>query len=335
MNALARAAACFAMLGGSALGAACGPSGGQTRGGEDARYPSRSIKIVSWATPGGPTDLLARALARAGPRHFDGRRLTVVTRQGGGGAATMQYLTGRAGDGHVLAVFTASGAVNIATGRIPFETGDFTPLLRIQLDPFLVAVREDSPYRNLSAFFEAARARPGQLSVSGFGAASAHFLAFARLGAAAGDPNVRWIAYGGSADAVVATLGGHTDAVHTNYHTVRGHLRAGTMRVLAVSLPMAALAGTPTYADHGLDVAPVHWRGVVGPPDLDPKLAADIRARLVSTIRDSEFTRYMREAAVEYAVMEDAEAFGRWMASEVEASRELLERLTLLERDPE
>ncbi|MYL06963.1 MAG: hypothetical protein F4012_09180, partial [Gemmatimonadales bacterium] len=87
----------------------CSPSG------EEAAFPSRAIEIVSWATPGGPTDLLSRALAEAAPPHFDGRRVTVMTRQGGAGAAGMQYLQGREGDPHVLGVFTASGTVNMAT----------------------------------------------------------------------------------------------------------------------------------------------------------------------------------------------------------------------------
>ena len=305
--------------------AGCSPAG------EDAAFPSRAIEIVSWATPGGPTDLLSRALAEAAPPHFDGRRVTVMTRQGGAGAAGMQYLQGREGDPHVLGVFTASGTVNMATGRIPFSPGDFTPILRIQIDPFLVAVRDDSPFHTLGDLFEAAHARPGEVSVSGFGAASAHFLGFARLRAAADDPDVRWIAYEGSADAVVAALGGHTDAAHTNYNIVREHLRAGTMRVLGVALPVEALPETPSYAEQGYDLTPVHWRGVVGPPGLDPALRADLRARLMAAIEDPGFREYMERAALEYATMADADAFGVWMEEEVATSRDMLRRLGILD----
>ena len=209
----------WASLLATALLSACGSSP------DEAAFPSRPIEIVSWATPGGPSDLLARALADAAPEHFEGQRVTVMTRQGGAGAAGMQYLKGRAGDPYVLGVFTASGTVNMATGRIPFGPGDFTPILRIQVDPFLVAVREESPFQTLEDLIEAARERPGEVSMSGFGAASAHFLGFQRLRAAAGDPDIRWIAYEGSGDAVVAALGGHTDAAHTNYNIVREHLR--------------------------------------------------------------------------------------------------------------
>ncbi len=316
----------------AALGAgACGDGSARD---EAAPYPSRPIEIVSWATPGGPTDLLARALARVAPSYFEGRRMTVITRQGGAGAAAMQYLRRRAGDAHVLAVFTASGTVNMASGRIPFGPADFTPLLRIQVDPFLIAVREESPFRVLGDLFGAARERPGEVSISGFGAASAHFLGFARLRAEAGDPDIRWIAYGGSSDAVVAALGGHTDAVHTNYDIVREHVRAGTMRVLAVAQPVAALPGTPTYADAGFRAAPSHWRGVVAPPGVSAERQADLRARLEAAIQDPAFRRYMEEAAMEYAPLESAEAFARWMVAEVDTSRTLLARFGLLEAGP-
>ena len=304
---------------------------GCSSSGSDAAFPSRSIEIVSWATPGGPTDLLSRALAEAAPPHFDGRRVTVMTRQGGAGAAGMQYMQGREGDPHVLGVFTASGTVNMATGRIPFSPEDFTPILRIQIDPFLIAVRDDSPFHTLGDLFEAARDRPGEVSVSGFGAASAHFLGFARLRAAARDPDVRWIAYEGSADAVVAALGGHTDAAHTNYNIVREHLRAGTMRVLGVALPVEALPETPSYAEQGYDLTPVHWRGVVGPPGLTPEAREDLRRRLLAAIEDPGFREYMERAALEYATMEDADAFGVWMAEEVTTSRDMLRRLGILD----
>ena len=309
----------------AAAAAACGTPP------EDAPFPSRPIEIVSWATPGGPTDLLSRALAAAAPEHFEGQRVTVVTRQGGAGAVGMQYLTRRAGDPHVLGVFTASGTVNMATGRIPFAPTDFTPILRIQVDPFLVAVRAESPFRTLPELFEAAAAAPGAISVSGFGAASAHSLGFARLRAAAGDPDIRWIAYEGSADAVVAALGGHTDAAHTNYNIVREHLRAGTMRVLAAALPLEALPEVPSYAEEGYDLAPAHWRGVVGPPGLSPEVRADLRRRFLAAIATPGFEEYMERAAMDYAVMDTADAFGAWMVEEVAASRELLRRLGLVD----
>ena len=56
----------------------------------------------------------------------------------------------------------------MATAKIPFAPEDFTPILRNRIDPFLVAVRDDSPSRTLGDLFEAANARPDEVSVSGF-----------------------------------------------------------------------------------------------------------------------------------------------------------------------
>ena len=56
----------------------------------------------------------------------------------------------------------------MAPGRIPFALEDFTPILRIRIDPFLVAVRDDSPSRTPGDPFKAAHVRPGEVSVSGF-----------------------------------------------------------------------------------------------------------------------------------------------------------------------
>lgn len=310
--------------------AACGSGPGS--GGADAdpaAWPSRPIEIVSWASPGGPTDLLARALARVGPRHF-GQPMRVVTHEGGAGAATMRYLTRHAGDAHILAVFTASGAVSMAAGRIPFDPADFTFLLRIQRDPFLLAVRAESPYRDLRDLFEDARRRPGAVSVAGFGAASAHFLAFERLRAAAGDPDVRWIPYAGSGDAVVAALGGHTDAVHSNWDIVREHVRAGTMRVLGVAVALDALPGVAPYAAQGYPVEPVHWRGVMAPPGVPDSLAEAVRERLLATVRDSEFVAYMATAEMLPAEMSSRRDFAAWVGEEVASSRMALRRLDLV-----
>jgi len=318
----------FAAFGCQADGDASTESGSA---GDPADYPQGEIEVVSWATPGGPTDLLSRSLARVGARHF-GAEMRVVTREGGSGAAAMRYLTSRPADGQTLAVFTSSGAINMATGRIPFGVDDFSYLLRVQLDPFLIAVRDESPFRTLGDLFAHARENPGELSIAGFGAASAHFLAFQRLTARAGDPDIRWIAYGGSGEAAVAALGGHTDVVHTNYNTIREHLRAGTMRVLGASAPVSTLPDVPTYRDQGYDVSPVHWRGVVAHGELPDPLADRVRSLLQATVEDPEFQEFMRTGATEDGRFETRAEFRSWVEEEVEADRELLRRLDLLDR---
>ena len=68
-----------------------------------AHETPRTNRVVTPHAPLGPSDLPSRALADVAPAHFDGQRVTVMTRQGGAGAAGMQYM---------------------ATGRIPFAPED-------------------------------------------------------------------------------------------------------------------------------------------------------------------------------------------------------------------
>ena len=91
-----------------------------------------------------------------------------MTRQGGAGAAACSTRRAAPGDSEVLGVFTASGTVDMSTGRIPFAPEAFPPILQIRIDPFLVAVRDTSPSRTPGDPFEVAHARPGEVSVSVF-----------------------------------------------------------------------------------------------------------------------------------------------------------------------
>lgn len=303
------------------------PAGGAGESVTD--YPRRPVTLISWVTPGGPTDLLARALAKTAPRYF-GQRVTVLNKQGGSGAVAMGYLVQRSADGYTLAVTTSSGTISMAAGHVPFTPDDFTYIMRIQLDPFLMAVRSDSPFGDLTEFFAYARGNPGKLSVSGFGTTSAHFLAFSSLKAVAGNPDIRWIAYDGSADANVAALGGHTDAAHTNYSVVREYVRAGTMRVLGIASRISALPDVRTYAEQGYDVTPAHWRGLMGPKGMAPDLVVRVRELMEQTIRDPEFVEFMEATGTEYTLDESPEAFRRFVEDELRISRAELEKLNLV-----
>lgn len=293
-------------------------------------YPQRGITIVAWVTPGSPTDLLARAIASVGPRYF-GQRITVLNKQGGGGAVAMSYLLGEPPDGYTLAINTSSGSIAMAAGHVPFTPDQFTNLMLIQLDPFVIAVRASSPFQDLQDIFEYAAEKPGELSMAGFGTASAHFLAFSRLKAEAGNPNVRWVAYDGSADANVAVLGGHTDLVNTNYSVVKEYVRAGTMRLLGASSRLPALPEVETYAEQGYDLEPMHWRGLMGPGGMAPALVAKIRELMQATVTDPEFQTFMQSSGTLDGAGVEPGNLQAWIEDDVRATRQLLEELNLSE----
>jgi len=296
-----------------------------------AGYPERPITVLCWSSPGAPNDLLARQIAKTGEKYF-GQRMSVVTKRGGGGSVLMGYMLQQKADGHTLSTSTASMPISMASGRIPFKPSDFTHIMRIQTDPFMIAVRSDSPFNNLPDFFAYAQKNPGKLSISGFGTASAHFLAFSRLKTIVGDPDIRWVAYEGGSDAAVACLGGHTDAVHTNWSVVGEHKKAGKMKILSTSIESSAAPDVKTYKQQGYDLAPVHWRGFMGPKGIPSDVVKQIRAFMEKLVADPEFKTYMKNAGAEYGLMESQEAFQTFVEEEVKSYREVMQKLGLLEK---
>jgi putative tricarboxylic transport membrane protein len=237
-------------------------------------------------------------------------------------------------DGYTLSTTTVSQVVAIAAGHVPFKVSDFTYIMRIQSDPYLIAVRSDSPFKNLKELFEYGKKNPGKLSVSGFGTASAHFLAFMRLKARAGDPDIRWVAYEGGADAAVACLGGHVNAVNTNYSVVGQYVKAGKMRVLGVSSEkrLSFLPEVPTYMEQGYQLAPDHWRGLMGAAGIPAGVVKKIRADMEKTVADPEFKKFMANSGAEYGLMGSQEEFQKWVAGEVSEYYALLKKLNLLKK---
>ncbi len=117
--------------------------------------------------PLGPSDLPSRALADVAPADFDRQRVNVMTGTAGRGPPARRTCTAARGTPHVLDVFTASRTVNTPTGRIPLAPANFPPILRTRIDPFLVAVKDDSPSCTLGDLLEAAHARLSEVTVSG------------------------------------------------------------------------------------------------------------------------------------------------------------------------
>ena len=296
-------------------------------------YPDKPITIICWSSPGAPNDLLARQIAKTGNKYF-GVNMNVLNKKGGGGAVAMGQLLKAKTDGYTIMTTTASQVIRMASGQAPFKAEDFQFIMRVQTDPFVIAVNADSQFNNLNEFFDYAKEHPGELSMAGFGTASAHFLAFTRLKLKAGNPDVRWIAYDGGADAVVAALGGHASAVHTNPAAIQEHVEAGKMKVLGISAGkrVDAFPDYPTYTEQGYELSPVHWRGLMGPAGLSDDVVQKIRKFMEQIVADPEFVEYQKNAGVIMATLDSPAAFQEWVESETVETHKLMKELGLIKK---
>jgi len=113
--------------------------------------PTKPIEFVTHTGPGGGGDVLARAIAAAMEKEkLMPVRMQVVNKTGGGGHTAMSYLVEKKGETHTIAVFTGLWFTNpIMRAEANITLKDLTPLVRLVLEPAMLAVKNDAPYKTL------------------------------------------------------------------------------------------------------------------------------------------------------------------------------------------
>jgi len=232
----------------------------------EARSQS-SMKFVIPVPPGGPLDLLARVLAdQISQKH--GVSAVVMNRPGGAGVIAVEAVAHAAPDGNT--VFIHSPAFLITPqlqkdGYDPFKL--FEPVCMLVNSPVIIVVNADSSYRTLADLFDAARAKPGELTLASVGPATPIHLGVELLKRAA-RVDMTYVPFKGDGPGVTALLGGHVTAMLANFASVSGHISAGKLRALAVGSKtrLSALPDVPTLAEAGYkDYEVGVWFGAVVP----------------------------------------------------------------------
>ena len=228
---------------------------------------ARTIKIVVPFAPAGGTDILARLLAdHIGRTH--GPALVVENRPGGGTVIGTEVASRAAPDGNTLLVMGNSFVINPNLKALSYDPlTSFEPICQLTRSPNVVVVHAASRHRTLADLIDAARAKPGEVTMGVNGPATSQQIGFEMLKRAA-NVNLAYIPFQGGAPAVNALLGQHVDSIYSNYPTSAEQIGAGKLRALAVGSrariePMPQL---PTVAEAGYkDYEEEVWFGVVAP----------------------------------------------------------------------
>jgi len=289
--------------------------------------PSKPVDFVVHTGPGGGNDVLARFIASAIEKEkLVPVRLQVSNKTGGGGLTALAYLVEKRGDPHTIGTFTS---IWITTSLMREEAKvtikDLTPLVRLALEPAVIVVKNDAPYRTLKDFVDAAKQTPGQLKQSGGSIGSRDWVVRQLLTKHTG---AQWafISFPGGGERIAALLGGHVQMMVIEPQEAGEHIRAGTMRVLAqiADKRLPAFASVPTLKEAGFDVRTLPVvRGVVTPPGVPPDVLAyweDVFARLART---ATWKKYLEENQFEDAFQRSAE-FAKFIDRYAEEMRGIL-----------
>lgn len=236
------------------------------------RFPSRPIEFVTQSSVGGGGDILARQLAEAA-REFIGQPMVIVNKPGAGGRNLENYLATAKPDGHTLVVTTATSVLWYYTGALTMNVNsDLRPVIRLQVEPNLVVVNAESPWRNMKELIAAARA--DQITFGGNPVGSPEHMFFTKLAKEHGF-KLSFAAYGGGGEAATSLLGNNIQATILQNSEATDLVRAGKIRILGVAsaarlTQVQGLADAPTLREQGIDFVFEHWRGIhtlAGVPD--------------------------------------------------------------------
>lgn len=234
--------------------------------------PTRPVEAVVHTGPGGGNDVLARAIAVMLEREkLLPVRMQVVNKPGGNGNVAMAYIAERSGDPNLIGFFTANMITSyLVSAEAKVTIRDLAPVARLVLEPAVIAVKADAPYKTLGDFINAAKKSPGQLKQSGGSITSRDNVVRQLLQKATG---ARWayISFPGGGERIAALLGGHVDLMVIEPEEAGEHIRAGNMRVLAqvTEKRLPGFPSVPTLKEAGFNVPVVpQIRGVVAPPGI-------------------------------------------------------------------
>ena len=292
-------------------------------------YPSKPVRIMVGASPGGGTDIIARML---GDKFADSLKqpFIVENRPGASNTIAADVTAKAAPDGHTLLVATNTGQAIaphlIKLGFDPLK--DVQPLGLIVVVPNVLVVGAQLPLTSVAELIALAKKQPVRYASSGIG--STQHIAGEAFARATGTSLVH-VPYKGSSQAQVDLLGGQVEMMLDTSSSAMGQIKAGKLRPLAVTTPRRSteLPQVPTLAEAGVPgVEITTWYGLFttgGTPraiidrlhaELAKALAlADVRARLVglggepgalslaqfAEMNRAEFERYgrlIREAGI-------------------------------------
>jgi len=293
-----------------------------------AAFPEKPVTIVVPFPPGGSTDMVARAIAPKMQQQM-GQPFVIDNRAGATGAIGATAVKNSAPDGYTFLV--ASIGVYAINPFIQKKL-QYDPVK--DLDPITVAVRAPNvlvtspnfPASNVAEFIAQLKKTPDKVTFASSGAGSSDHLTAALFWQKTGTSGIH-VPYKGGAPAITDLLAGHADVSFQNINAVIGHIKAGKLKVLAVTGEKRSplLPQVPTLAEAGVQGVNVFsWQAAAGPKGLPADVKKKLHEGIVAALNDPENRKRMEDVGFEI-VASTPEQMAQFQAQELERWRQVIE----------
>ncbi len=286
---------------------------GPAAGAQSMHYPTKPIRLVNPFAPGGPVDIVGRAVGAELNKAW-GQPVIVDNRPGAGTTIGAGLVARAAPDGYTLLVTSVSTAVSVSIYRnLPFDLArDLVPVALIVQSPLVLAVNPSSPANSVQEFINLAKAKSGQVIYSSSGAGTISHLAMELFRSLAKIDTLLHVPYKGGGPSVAAVAGGEVQATFDQLIAIMPQARAGKVRALAVSSGkrVEVASELPTFAEAGLPgFEVIVWSAIFAPSGTPRGIVRQLNAEINNILQQREVReRFMNISMVPVGGPPDAAA---------------------------
>jgi tripartite-type tricarboxylate transporter receptor subunit TctC len=282
-------------------------------------YPTRPVRWIVPAPPGGPLDLVARLLGQWLSEHL-GQPFIIENRPGGGTNIGTETVARAPADGYTLLSVVTAAAINATLyDKLSFDfIRDIAPVASVIRVPLVMVVNPSLPARTVPEFIAYAKANPATINFASPGTGTAPHVGGELFKMMTG-VNMVHVPYRGDAPAFTDLLGGQVQVYFPTTISSIEHIKTGRLRGLAVTTATRAeaLPDLPTVGDFvpGYDAS--NWYGVGAPKNTPAEIVDKLNRGINAALADPKIKAKLADLGG--AVLAGSPAdFGQLIADETE-----------------
>ncbi len=288
-------------------------------------WPSKPVRILIGFGAGGGTDVATRILAE-GLTNALGQQFTVENRPGAGGVIAGAAAAKLPKDGYnILAISMGHSVSAVMVKNVPYDpVNDFAPVGIFTNSAFVVAVPKNSPATDIKSLIDYVNKQPGRLNYSTVGLGSTQHLIAEHLRQRTG-MNAQAVSYRTSGEVVSALLRGDAAFAVELYHSIRGQVDSGDLRLIAVATPKRwpGLESVPTLAESGVSgIGYLGWYGLVFPAGT-PQPIIDTLHKAMADVLANDAVKKRLEGVGAIANLSSSDEFRDVIKSDIKVFQEV------------
>lgn len=266
-------------------------------------FPRKPLRVIIPTAPGGGSDVMVRMLAQKYTQAW-GQQVVVDYRPGAGMTIGIDITARATPDGHTVAVVNPSHAIGatLYQPKLPYDpVRDLIAITVAATQPYAVTVTNSLPAKSVKDVIALAKAKPRELNLASSGQGSASHLAGEMFMAMTG-AELTHIPYKGTGSAMQDIASGRAHFYINPMLAMIGHIKAGRVRLLAVTSPkrVSTMPDIPTMIEAGVPgYEATSWYMMIAPAKIPAPIVAKLHEETVRGLKSADITEALARGGSE------------------------------------